>query len=117
MAGHDFASNSLQSKQLFVEHIAARLDAMESGHTIFKAIAYRAHARMLREALKAFPRGRLDALLGAPHSALSQAVYNRCFERDGYLREAPTTSCARAIRLKCDRLLARLRQSRDPRTA
>lgn len=112
MSDQNFASGGLQSKRLFIEHIAARLDEMESGRTRLKPLAYRAQAKMLREALRAFPRNRLDALIAAPQAALSQAIYNRCFEAGGLLCEAPSGAAARAIRLEADRLLTRLRRAR-----
>lgn len=112
MPDNEFASGRLQSKQLFIEHIAERLEAMETGRTRLKAIAYRAHVKMLREALGAYPRNRLEQLLTSPHAALKEALFNRLFESTGHLPEAPSAAARHAIRREANRLFARLRQSR-----
>lgn len=109
MADNDYASGRLHSKQLFIEHIAARLEAMETGRTRLKAMAYRVHVRMLREALMAYPRSRLEKLLGSSHMALREALFDRLFESTGCLREAPSAAAALAIKQAADHVIARFR--------
>ena len=76
---------SLQSKHLFISHLAARLDAMERGALPLTAAAYRLYARRLREATAGYPEAQLVARLGKRHPVIVETSDNRHFDTYGHL--------------------------------
>lgn len=78
-------SARLTSKRLYIEDLAARLDAMERGKQAMSAVAYRLFARRLHSAVAAYPAGLLTAQLGRTHPAVLQAIEQQQFEIEGML--------------------------------
>ncbi len=96
---------ALESRRLYIEHLAKRLEQMEHGITPMRAIAYRLFARRLREALAGFPEAKLVAALSRQSSAVSDVLAARFFDVHGWL-PSPDGEAVRSI---ADRLLGRVR--------
>src|SRR5450759_499765 len=58
---------AMDSKQLFIEHLAGELQAMEVGRVPMNALRYRVHAKMLRKALTAASTPALLERQGGAH--------------------------------------------------
>lgn len=86
---------SLQSKHLFISHLAARLDAMERGALPLTAAAYRLYARRLREATAGYPEAQLVARFGQRLPVVIETSDNRHFDTFGHL-PGPAGRTARA---------------------
>jgi hypothetical protein len=95
---------SLQSKHLFISHLAARLDAMERGALPLTAAAYRLYARRLREATAGYPEAQLGERLGRRHPVVAETSDNRYFDTHGHLPGA----AGLAAREAAERLFERL---------
>src|SRR6185295_6828491 len=78
-------STRLTSKRLYIADLAARLDALENGRTPMDAVAYRLYARRLEVVVAAYPAELLAAEPGRTHPAVTHAIEQRQFERDGML--------------------------------
>jgi len=96
----------LETRRLYIEHLAERLEQMELGIAPMKAIAYRLFARRLREAMVGFPEGQLAARLSRQSSAVIDALAMRFFDTHGSL---PADE-GEAVRCEADRLLRRVRR-------
>ncbi len=75
----------LSSKRLYIADLAARIEAMESGHAAMNALAYRLYARRMRAAMAGYPPGLLAAQLGRGHPSVLHAIEQRQFEIDGFV--------------------------------
>jgi len=98
----------LSNKQLYIEHLAQRLQAMESGMLPSHPMAYRLCARRLRQAMAEFPESRLAALLAETYPVVAQGLEDRHFEAHGAFAGA---SGMRARKLAAQ-LVARLKPGR-----
>jgi hypothetical protein len=97
---------TLESRRLYIEHLAQRLEQMELGIAPMKSIAYRLFARRLRQAMAGFPEAQLIATLSRKSSAVSDALAMRFFDVHGWL---PTPE-GQAVRDLADLLLAPMRR-------
>lgn len=95
----------LEGKQLYIEHLAQRLQAMEAGDVPIAPIAYRLYARRLRAAAAGCPEQRLTRRLAQSHPAVAEMLAVRHFDEHGVLPGA-AGSAARPV---ADALLRRLR--------
>ena len=93
----------LQSKRLFIEDLARRLEAMERGETPVNPIAYRLYARRLREATAGYPEALLRAQLGGAHHAVLHVLARRHFDAHGEFAGAEGA----AVRQAAERALRR----------
>jgi hypothetical protein len=96
---------ALESKRLYIEHLAERLESMEVGRTPMKAIAYRLFSRRLREAMAGYPEAQLVARLSRPYAAVVDALATRFFDTHGLLPAAG----GEAVRAAAERVLRRMR--------
>jgi len=96
------------SRHLYVDDLARKLEAIESGRKPMDALSYRVHAKMLRIALKDYPTAGLDGHAGEVWPVMEDAMANRCFESTGQL---PTVG-GRAIKRAADELINRCRLAR-----
>jgi hypothetical protein len=96
---------TLESKRLYIEHLAERLESMELGRTPMKAIAYRLFARRLREAMAGYPEAQLVARLSRATAAVTDALATRHFDTHGMLPAAD----GETVRAVADQLLRRMR--------
>jgi hypothetical protein len=97
---------TLANKLLFLEHLAQRIEAMEHGHNVMHAVAYRLYTRRLREALAGVPERLLARRLSHRSSAVAEAAANRFFATHGRLPGIGS----HAARDRADDLLQRLRR-------
>jgi hypothetical protein len=97
---------ALETRRLYIEHLAGRLEQMELGATPMKAIAYRLFARRLREAMAGFPETHLIEGLSRQSSVVTDALAVRFFDVHGWL-PAPE---GEAVRSAADLLLCRVRK-------
>lgn len=104
---NDLAHN----RHLFIEDLARRLHALETGQRRMNALDYRVHARMLRHALAGLPHKQLQVL--TTYAVVCEVLDNRGFDECGLLQSAGDQ--ARALRASTDALLRRLQ--RDSRKA
>ncbi len=100
----------MDSKQLFIEHLAGELQAMEVGRVPMNPLRYRVHAKMLRKALIGCPAPLLMARPGGAHPQVIHALANRFFEDTGHLLSPNAT--AHKARSLLERTLAHCRQER-----
>lgn len=77
--------SSAEMKQLFIQHLAERLEQMETAAVPMQPIAYRLYARRLREALAGHPSGRAGTPLAQRYTAVSEALASRHFDSHGWL--------------------------------
>jgi hypothetical protein len=104
---NDLAHN----RHLFIEDLARRLQALETGQRRMSALDYRVHARMLRHALAGIPQRQLQVLM--TYEVVCEVLDNRGFDEAGLLQSAGPH--ARVLRDTTDALLRRLqRDSRKP---
>jgi len=101
----------MDSKQLFIEHLAGELQAMEVGRVPMNALRYRVHAKMLRKALLAAATPSLLERQGGAHPQVVHALSNRFFEETGHLLQPNAT--AHKARSLLERTLATCRQARQ----
>ena len=92
-------------KQLYIAHLAARLDAMERTPRKLNAFSYRLWSRRLHEAMAGCPEPLLTRGLAVSHPSVAQALEQRFFNTHGML-PGPAGQTARKA---ADRLLKRLR--------
>ena len=78
-------SSPTESKQLFIQHLAERLEQMDCGAVRVQPIAYRLYARRLREALADYPPGRQQVELARRYPAVAEALATRHFNAHGWL--------------------------------
>jgi len=96
---------SLQSRRLYIQHLAQALQAKESGRITLCPTAYRLCARRLRVATAGYPEPDLAHTLGVTHSAVSDALEDRFFEVTGCL-PGPGS---RRVKQVADKLIGSLR--------
>jgi hypothetical protein len=72
----------LSGKRMYIAHLAARIESMESGSTAMDAVAYRLFARRMKAALNDYPAALLAAQLGRTCPSVLQAIEQRRFEVD-----------------------------------
>ena len=101
----------MDSKQLFVEHLAAELQAMEVGRVPMNALRYRVHAKMLRKALLDCPTPPLLDRQGGAHPQGVHMLANRFFEETGHLLQP--NAAAHKARSLLERTLASCRATRQ----
>ena len=101
----------MDSKQLFIEHLASELQAMEVGRVPMNALRYRVHAKMLRKALVGCPTPTLMMRQGGAHPQVVHALANRFFEETGHLLQPNAT--AHKARSLLERTLAQCRTDRQ----
>lgn len=97
---------TLQSRLLYIGHLAQALQAKETGRITLCPTAYRLCAKRLREATAGVPETHLAQTLGASYSVISDALENRYFETRGYL---PGPG-GKAIKRTVDTALGRMRR-------
>ncbi|MGN6528498.1 MAG: hypothetical protein ACTHL8_19075 [Burkholderiaceae bacterium] len=102
----------MDSKQLFIEHLAGELQAMEVGRVPMNALRYRVHAKMLRKALMdCSAPALLNGRQGGAHPQVVHALANRFFEETGHLLQPNAT--AHKARSLLERTLAACRADRQ----
>ena len=101
----------MDSKQLFIEHLAGELQAMEVGRVPMNALRYRVHAKMLRKALLDASTPSLLERQGGAHPQVVHALSNRFFEETGHLLQPNAT--AHKARSVLERTMASCRQARQ----
>jgi hypothetical protein len=89
----------LSGKRMYIAHLAARMESMESGRTAMDATAYRLFARRMRTAMHDYPAALLAAQLGRSCPPVLHALEQSRFEAVGSLpgpqaRQAHTVACA-----------------------
>ncbi len=99
---------ALETKHLFIAHLAERLQAMERGHAPLQPRAYRLCARRLREAMAGYPESQLTARLAGSHPAVAELLANRSFDSHGVLQGLHWQKVHRLAR----QALLRMRQAR-----
>ena len=95
---------ALESKHLYIVHLAGRLEAMELRRAPLNPIAYRVYAKRLRKATAGYPESKLVTNLSGSFPAVMEALSNRFFETHGLLPGADASSVAQAA----DQLFRRL---------
>jgi hypothetical protein len=75
----------LSGKRMYIAHLAARLESMESGRTAMDAVAYRLFARRMKVAMNDYPAALLAAQLGRACPSVVHALEQRRFEAAGTL--------------------------------
>jgi hypothetical protein len=100
---------AMDSRQLFIEHLAGELQAMEVGRVPMNALRYRVHAKALRKALLDCPAPSLQERQGGAHPQVVHALANRFFEDTGHLLQPNAT--AHKARSLLERTLAQCRQA------
>jgi len=98
-------TNLFNGKQLYIAHLAARLEAMERAPRKLNAFSYRLWSRRLREALAGCPEPLLARGLAVSHPSVAQALELRFFNTHGML----PGPAGQAARKAADRLIKRLR--------
>jgi len=93
-----------RSRQLYIAHLAQRLEAMERGRARLDAVAYRLWSRRLREALAGCPEPVIARGLAVTHRSVHEALEQRHFDTFGVLSGAAGRAAARVA----DRLFERL---------
>ena len=76
---------SLGSRHLYVDNLAHKLEAIESGREPMHALAYRVHAKMLRRALLDYPDASYAGHPAVVWGVMEEALANTCFETTGHL--------------------------------
>jgi hypothetical protein len=99
---------ALESKHLFIAHLAERLQAMDLGRLPMQPRAYRLCARRLREAMAGYPEAHLASRLATSHPAVAELLVNRSFDTHGVL---PGVHSQKVNRL-AQQTLQRMRQAR-----
>jgi hypothetical protein len=99
----------LDGRHLYVESLAHKIEAIESGRVPMQAMTYRVHARMLRRALLSHPEASFSGHDAAVWGVMEEALANVCFESHGYL---PTVS-GKQIKQAADLLIARCAAKRS----
>ena len=79
----------LSGKRMYIAHLAARLESMESGRTAMDAVAYRLFAKRMNVAMNDYPAALLAAQLGRACPSVVHALEQRRFETGGALPGAP----------------------------
>ena len=74
-----------RSRQLYIAHLAHRLDAMESGRARVDAVAYRLWSRRLRQALAGCPEPVIARGLAVSFPGVAEALEQRHFDTHGRL--------------------------------
>ena len=75
----------LSGKRMYIAHLAARLESMESGRTAMDAVAYRLFAKRMKVAMNDYPAALLAAQLGRACPSVVHALEQRRFESSGVL--------------------------------
>ena len=70
----------LSGKRMYIAHLAARLESMESGRTAMDAVAYRLFAKRMKVAMSDYPAALLAAQLGRACPSVVHALEQRRFE-------------------------------------
>jgi|GEM_PF-1869586 len=78
-------SDPLEARRMYIAHLAAQLDAMDSGAAPVRAVAYRLFARRLVAAMAGYPEAQLAAELGGHHGAVKHALEQRHFDVHGVI--------------------------------
>jgi len=79
----------LSGKRMYIAHLAARLESMESGRTAMDAVAYRLFAKRMNTAMDEYPAALLAAQLGRACPAVLHALEQRRFVAAGTLPGTP----------------------------
>jgi hypothetical protein len=101
----------MDSKQLFIDHLAGELQAMEVGRVPMNPLRYRVHAKMLKKALAGVAAPLVANRPGGAHPQVVHLLANRFFEDTGHLPRPD--AAAHKARSLLERTLA---QCRAPRT-
>jgi hypothetical protein len=84
-----------RSLQLYIAHLAHRLDAMDAGRARLDPVAYRLWSRRLREALAGCPEPMIVRGLAVTHRSVCEALEQRHFDTFGVLPGARGRAAAR----------------------
>ena len=79
----------LSGKRMYIAHLAARLESMESGRTAMDAVAYRLFAKRMNKAMDDYPAALLAAQLGRACPSVVDALEQRRFVAAGSLPGTP----------------------------
>ena len=94
-------------KQLYIAHLATRLEAMERSSVKLNAFSYRLWSRRLREALAGCPEPVIARGLAVTHRSVHEALEQRHFNTHGVL----PGPAGKAARHAANQLMRRLRLS------
>ena len=94
-----------EGRHLYVDSLAHKLEAIESGRVPMQALTYRVHAKMLRRALLNCPDAGFDGHPALVWGVMEDALANMSFETTGQL---PTVS-SHEVKQIADALIARCR--------
>jgi hypothetical protein len=75
----------LSGKRMYIAHLAARLESMESGRTAMDGVAYRLFAKRMLKAMDDYPAALLAAQLSRACPAVVHALEQRRFDLTGTL--------------------------------
>ncbi|MET0382382.1 MAG: hypothetical protein ABW032_03065 [Burkholderiaceae bacterium] len=101
----------MDSKQLFIEHLASELQAMEVGRVPMNPLRYRVHAKALSKALAGYSTPAMLTRQGGAHPQVVHALANRFFEETGHLLQP--NAVAHKARSLLERTLAQCRHDRQ----
>jgi len=96
-----------EGRHLYVDSLAHKLEAIESGREPMQPLTYRVHAKMLRRALLNCPDASFDGHPPLVWGVMEDALANMCFETTGHL----PTVCSQQVKQIADELIARCRQA------
>jgi len=97
----------LDGRHLYVDSLAHKLEAIESGRVPMQPLTYRVNAKMLRRALMTYPEAGFEGHPATVWGVLEEALANMCFENTGHL---PTVS-GQEIKHMTDMLIARCQRA------
>ena len=97
----------LEGRHLYVDSLAHKLEALESGREPMQPLTYRVNAKMLRRAMLNYPAGSVSGHPAQVWDVVEEALANLCFETNGCF----PTVCGRDIKRMADSLIARCQRA------
>ena len=101
------SSKRQEGRHLYVDSLAHKLEAIESGREPMQPLTYRVHAKMLRRALLNYAGAGYDGHAAQIWGVMEDALANMCFESTGQL---PTVS-SELVKQIADDLIARCQRA------
>ncbi len=104
------SSKRLDGRHLYIDSLAHKLEAIESGRVPMQPLTYRVNAKMLRRALQTAPDASFTGHSATIWGVMEEALANMCFENTGYL---PTINGVE-IKQLADLVIARCQKAKCP---